>query len=226
MNELGFRPHLRFRSKRVLEWVVALLTMLPASTPAGSCLLQQRQADPGELARIIETLDIDPGDAVADVGAGLGSWTVELARRVGKEGHVFSTEVDAERLKDIRDRVTEAELENVSVVWGSQKDTGLPPHCCDAILLRRVYHHFTHPVAMQASLLRALRPGGLLAVIDFDSGTRKGWREPEGVPRSRGGHGIPKSLLIQEMASAGFEAARELDRWGDGHYCVVFQRAP
>jgi SAM-dependent methyltransferase len=46
-------------------------------------------------------------------------------------------------------------------------ESGLPAACCDAIVLRRVYHHLSDPAAINASLLPSLRPGGLLAVIDL-----------------------------------------------------------
>jgi ubiquinone/menaquinone biosynthesis C-methylase UbiE len=157
---------------------------------------------------------------IADIGAGYGGWTVEMARKVGLTGQVFATEVDPKRLKDIRERVTEAGLTNVTVVWGSQKDTGLPPSCCDAILLRRVYHHFTDPDAMRESIARALGRNGLLAIIDFDP---RSWRRPDGIPESRTGHGITKEMLIDEMRIAGFEVVQEADSWPGRDYCIVFR---
>ena len=50
----------------------------------------------------------------------------------------------------------------MSVVVGKPNDTVLPEACCDAILLRQVYHRFTHPKEMRASLQQSLRPEGLL----------------------------------------------------------------
>jgi SAM-dependent methyltransferase len=149
-----------------------------------------------------------------------------LAELVGEQGQVFATEIKSKLLKEMRDAVTEAGLKNVSVVWGSQYDTGLPSRCCDAIVLRWVYHHFTEPEAMRTSLFRALRPGGLIMIIDFDPSSRDWWKHPDGVPGDRGGHGIPKRLLIEEMTRAGFEVAREIDPWHGSNYCVIFRIRP
>ena len=82
-------------------------------------------------------------------------WTTSSQRR------------STERLRRLREAVVAAKLDNVTVLEAYASDTGLPPNCCDAIVLRRVYHHLTDPSGLNAGLLRALRPGGVLAVVDF-----------------------------------------------------------
>ena len=173
-----------------------------------------------ELSRLVETLDVDPGEAFADVGAGDGRYSVALARTVGQNGRIYANEVDPDDLKKIEDRVSGEKLSNVEVVRGTQEATGLPEACCDGILLRRVYHHFQNPAAMQASMRRALKEGGLLLIIDF--GTKRSWGRPEGVPASRDGHGIDKDLLVSEMELAGFGLVHDLD-WEDGDYALLFR---
>jgi hypothetical protein len=116
--------------------------------------------------------------------------------------------------------VEREKLENDEVVRGTQDDTGLDDACCEGILLRRVYHHFQDPAAMQASMRRALKEEGLLLIIDF--GTKKSWSRPERVPNSREGHGIDKDLLISEMKAAGFDLVQDLD-WEDGDYALLFR---
>lgn len=178
------------------------------------------EVDSKELSLLVEVLDVDPGESFADVGAGDGRYSVALARTVGDSGRIYATEVDPNDLKRMQDRVSREKLENVEVVRGTQEATGLPQACCDGILLRRVYHHFQNPAAMQASMRRALKEGGLLLVIDF--GTRRSWDRPEGVPASREGHGIDKDLLVSEMELAGFGLVRDLD-WEDGDYALLFR---
>src|ERR687892_998924 len=72
----------------------------------------------GEVERLAAWLEMQPGTRAADLGAGDGTFTVALARRVGSSGHVYATEVDDERLADIRQAATEAELSNVTVIKG------------------------------------------------------------------------------------------------------------
>ncbi len=177
-----------------------------------------------ETTRLVEALAIEEGMRVADVGAGDGEWAERLAREVGSAGHVYATEIDEDDVEDIGDRLSRAGLENVTTILGTATDTRLPTGCCEAILLRMVYHHFTDPAPMRASLRRALRPGARLAVIDLEP--RGDWYDLPGVP-DRGGHGIRQEELEAEMTSDGFEVVARYDDWnGNGNrYCVVFRRA-
>jgi SAM-dependent methyltransferase len=185
-------------------------------------LVQGGQVDEVEVSRLIEVLRIEPGDAVADVGAGDGRWAVALSPAVGDSGRVFATEVDANDLKQIRSRIERTGATNVTVVQGDQNETGLPGACCDAILLRRVYHHFQNPQLMQNELRAALRGDGRLLVIDFD--THRQWSRPAGVPESRDGHGISREMLVSEMKHSHFELVDEM-KWTNGDYALVFRVA-
>ncbi|MGH8940568.1 MAG: class I SAM-dependent methyltransferase, partial [Actinomycetes bacterium] len=117
-------------------------------------------------ARLVTALKLHDGQTVADIGAGGGQLTVALAREVGPSGRVYATELDSNRLRDIRQATDSAGLKNVSVIEAHATRTNLPERCCDALLLRRVYHHFGNPHLMNTSMRQSLKPGGLLAVID------------------------------------------------------------
>jgi predicted methyltransferase len=175
-----------------------------------------------EAARIVEALGAREGMVLADVGAGNGEWTEELARAVGPSGHVYATEVDEGKLREIDDRMRRRGLENVTTLLGTQLETGLPAGCCDGGLLRMVYHHFAEPPRMRESLLRALRPGARLVVIDTTP--HPGWSPVAGVP-NRGGHGIREEDLVREMTGDGFEVVARHEDWDgrDDRYCVVFR---
>ena len=103
------------------------------------------RAGGAEMPRLGQVRALEMRPVVADVGAGKGGLTFALAREVGSNGHVFSTDIDPGRLRGLRETVADAKLDNVTVVEGSASETGLPPGCCDAIVLRRVYHHLTEP---------------------------------------------------------------------------------
>jgi len=177
-----------------------------------------------ERAQLVEALALREGMRVADVGAGDGEWSEWLAEEVGSEGHVYATEIDAAHVERIERRARQGGLGNITAVLGQETDTALSDGCCDAILLRMVYHHLTRPAAMRASLWRALRPGGRVVVIDLPP--RRDWRVLPGVP-DRGGHGIRMGDLVEEMTSDGFEVVARYEDWnGTGdRYAVVFRRA-
>jgi ubiquinone/menaquinone biosynthesis C-methylase UbiE len=174
------------------------------------------QAGGPEMSRLRQVLALKEGMVIADVGAGKGQLTLALAREVGSSGRVFSTEIDAARLARLREAASRAGLGNVTVVEAQSGETGLPPGCCDAIVLRRVYHHLTDPSSINASLLQSLRPGGVLVVIDL----------PPPFAWLRGSLGVPAQAVIAEVKASGFELVRLIGDWPGrgplGSYCAVF----
>lgn len=178
-----------------------------------------------EQESLFAALGVRPGLRIADVGAGDGHWAETLAREVGDSGHVYATEVDPAEIEKIETRIKNGGLGNVTAIRGSQQDTGLPEACCDAILLRLVYHHFGDPARMRASLRKALRPEARLVIVDTEP--RKDWRPLEGVPE-RGGHGIHEADLVKEMTGDGFEVVARHANWNGeaDRYGLVFRRAP
>jgi precorrin-6B methylase 2 len=168
-----------------------------------------------EVPRLVELLELKAGMTVADVGAGFGAWTVRLARAIGPSGRVYATDVGAAQLAALRDYTAREGLTNVTILEAAAASTNLPALCCDAILIRDAYHHFTQPEALVKSLAASLKPGGRLAVIDFPP--RPNSDVPAGVPANRGGHGVPPEVVEREVraelihvrTSAGWSPASE-----------------
>jgi ubiquinone/menaquinone biosynthesis C-methylase UbiE len=203
------------RKRQLPSLVIAALSLL---------LFLGAQASSDEVRRLGQVMGWKAGHTIGDVGAGKGEIGIAAAGVVGKTGRVYVTELDEEKRKALEGEVKSRGLANIVVLQAAEKQTNLPNECCDGIVLRRVYHHLTAPVEMDASLLRSLKPGGELAIIDF--APRKWLSESDpvkGVPANRGGHGIPKNILIEELTNAGFKVDKIFDDWPDG-YCVVFRK--
>jgi ubiquinone/menaquinone biosynthesis C-methylase UbiE len=183
-----------------------LISVLVLLLAGGLLQAGQRDLDEeAEFRQIAELLRLSAGSQVADVGAGGGIWSGRLATKVGEGGHVFSTEVKEVLVNGIRAGVKARGLSNVTVILADQGDIRLPEGCCDAALLRLVYHAFKSPEKMRDGLRQAMKPGGLVLLIDFRP---------------------PKEQLVREMAGAGFEAVQSVEKWRgqDGVYAVVFRK--
>jgi ubiquinone/menaquinone biosynthesis C-methylase UbiE len=173
-----------------------------------------------EVKRLAELMGWKAGTVAADIGAGDGKYTFAAVGRIGATGKVYATEIDAKKLAELRDEVVKRKLGSVIVVESKEADTNLPAGCCDAIFLRHVYHHLTKPAEFDAGLVRSLKRGGRLAIIDF--APRAGLEPVEGVPSNRGGHGIPQKMVIEELSAAGLQVEKIVNNWPEDSYCVLF----
>ncbi len=207
---------LNLRRPKTARPFLIVFTVLVAFQPFFS-LAQDKGTYQEEADRLAVLLDWQPSSTVAEIGAGHGQLTLAAAKRVGK---IYSTELDDKLLTNLQ-QLAETE-KNIVPVKAAETETNLPPTCCDSIFMRMVYHHFTKPAQMDASLFRALKPGGLLAIIDEEP--RAGTKPPEGVPENRGGHGMPQKLLVEELTSAGFQVVQAVDDWPNHSYCTVFHK--
>jgi SAM-dependent methyltransferase len=167
-----------------------------------------------EARQLIELASIQPGQTVAEIGAGGGRFTLAIARQVGHRGRVYSTELSAEHRAGIAARARAAGLGHVEVVAGAALQTNLPDGCCDVVLMRNVYHHLPDPDRFAASLRKALRAGGQLVVIDFEPGALwlHGGR-PADASERRPGHGVSMAAAAAELGAAGFTVRRQVPRW-------------
>jgi len=179
----------------------------------------------GEIQRLARVMNWKAGQVIADIGAGEGEIGFAAAAAVGDTGKVYLTELDEAKVAALGKEASRKKLKNVEILAAAEKETKLPDNCCDAIVLRRVYHHLTAPNEMDASLMRSLRRGGLLAVIEFAPRKSLSASDPvQGVPSNRGGHGIPKKILLEELTAAGFRLDKTFDDWPDDGYCALFRK--
>lgn len=200
-------------------------TAVVAAMMAAVCLgaaIAQQQDDAADASRLVEVLRLRAGSVVADIGAGGGELTLLLAGRVGPKGHVYATDINPERLREIRAAVAAAALVNVTVIEGGSSRTNLPDVCCDAIFMRHVYHHLGDPAAMNGSVRRSLKPGGRLAVIDFAPDT--GRSAPAGRRDTGDAHGVMSETIIGELSAAGFVEAEQLPWPSPGYFVVAATR--
>jgi ubiquinone/menaquinone biosynthesis C-methylase UbiE len=121
-----------------------------------------------ERHEIVAALGLKPGMSVADVGAGTGLFTRLIAESVGPNGKVYAVDISSRFLAHINADAKKRRQTHVATILGTQDSTNLPPKSVDLVFLSDVYHHLEKPDKTLASIRQALRPGGRLAVIEFD----------------------------------------------------------
>ena len=152
--------------------------------------------------RVIQSLEIKPGDRVADLGAGGGYFTFRLAKAVGPSGKVYAVDIDPDMTDLISKQAKKQNVENVEVILAKPDDPLLPKAGVDLIFTVDTYHHFENRMKYFARLQKYLKPNGRIAIIDFD---RRAWFE--GLWR----HYTPPEFLKKEMEAAGFALQHEFD---------------
>ncbi|HIG10772.1 MAG: methyltransferase domain-containing protein [bacterium] len=170
-----------------------------------------------ERAAIVASLELAPGETIADVGAGTGLFMTPLADGVGALGTVLEVDIAPKLLEFMAERARREGREQVEVHLAGERAVGLARDSVDVILVCDTYHHFEYPESTCASLLHALKPGGRLVLVDFE--------RIEGVSREwvLGHVRASKSVFRGELEAAGFVFRDEVEI--DGlveNYCLRF----
>ncbi len=157
-------------------------------------------------AKILQALELKPGMAVADIGAGTGFFSLMFAKEVGTDGKVYAVDIAEDFLKHIRASVKQRGLTNVTTVRCSDDSAKLPPESIDLAFICDVYHHFEKPGSTMRSIHRALRPGGVVVVIDFSriEGVSREWV----LNHVRAG----EEETTREIVADGFEVVRDVSQ--------------
>jgi len=153
--------------------------------------------------QVMDVLGISEGSVVADVGAGEGYFTFHLARRVGSAGKVYAEDIREDRLAKIGSRAQKEKLNQIETVHGETDDPRLPAAQMDVVLISNAYHEMRDYDKMLEAVFRALKPGGLLAIIDAPA--------KPGEPRESyyDRHRIPEQLVREDTARNGFTFVRQ-----------------
>jgi predicted methyltransferase len=156
---------------------------------------------------IFAAMQVKPGAAVADIGAGNGFFTTRLAAAVGQKGRVLAVDIGAEALRRLRARVDSDGLTNVEVIEGAVDDPKLPAAALDAALIVNAYHEMTEHQAMLAHIRKALKPGGRLVIVEpIGHGRRDAARDQQ-----TRNHEIAIDFVRDDVRAAGFAQVSMID---------------
>jgi ubiquinone/menaquinone biosynthesis C-methylase UbiE len=160
-----------------------------------------KEENPQEM---LEQLGLKDGLVVCDLGAGDGYHTLQMAPRVGPKGKVIAVDIQPEMLQELSRKLAEKKYDNVETILGEIWDPKLPENAVDLVLMVDVYHEFSHPVQMLAALRKALKPDGLIALVEFRAEDPTVAIKPE--------HKMTRVQILKEYKANGFKLAKEYER--------------
>ncbi len=196
-------------TRRAAALLACLLLIAPAVAAQHARLF--RPEDLGQLEgpdrelwqrpeQIMDALFIGEGSTVADLGAGGGWFTIRLARRVGPNGKVYAEDIQPQMIHAIDGRVRGEGLHTVETVLGTALDPRLPPGALDAALIVDAYHEIEQPITLLRNVAHALKPTGLIGIVDFTKeGSGPGPALEERVDPER---------VVRDAEAAGLELRR------------------
>jgi cyclopropane fatty-acyl-phospholipid synthase-like methyltransferase len=166
---------------------------------------------------ILDQLALQPGMSVADIGAGSGLISRLIAERVGPKGTVYAVDIAKNMVDHIAKTAAEQGLTQIKAVLGDPKSPKLAPNSVDRICIIDAYHHFEYPAEMLKDIKQALRPDGLLVLVDFKR--IEGVSRPYILSMVRAGQGT----FTDEFQNAGFELVERRDDMFAENYLLKFR---
>lgn len=114
----------------------------------------------------VDALQLKSTDVVADIGAGLGYISFQMARWV-KDGKVVAVDVQPEMLALLEAERDKYAVKNIETVLGTESDPNLPAESIDMAVMFDAYHEFAYPEEMMAGIVKALKPGGQVVLAEY-----------------------------------------------------------
>jgi FkbM family methyltransferase len=165
-------------------------------------------------AQLMKNLAVQPGQVIADIGAGSGYHSSLLSKMVGN-GKVYAVDVEPEMIAFLNERIKREGKKNIIPVLSTEKTVSLPANSMDMMLLVDVYHEFSFPYEMALSMLEALKPGGKLVLVEFRA-------EDPNVP-IKTIHKMSQQQAVKEFKAAGFTFEKNISNLPWQH-CLIFRK--
>lgn len=143
---------------------------------------------------LLDALDLRPTDVVADIGAGTGYFTFRIAPSV-PQGRVLAVDIQPEMIDYLNAGKQKNKAPNVTPVLGTITDPKLPANGVDLALMVDAYHEFSHPREMMDNIVRALKPGGRVVLVEYRA------EDPKVAIKER--HKMSVAQVRKEMEAVG-----------------------
>ncbi|MBP2632414.1 MAG: ubiE 3 [Firmicutes bacterium] len=112
-------------------------------------------------------LGLAENDIMADIGCGIGYFTLPAARIVGSQGKVYGLDILAEMLEIVEDKARDKQLTNVKIVQVKENDFILADQTIQYALACLVTHEVEDPFTFFREVHRMLQVEGKLAIIEW-----------------------------------------------------------
>lgn len=186
-----------------------------AQAPADKYIETMNRLERGikeKIPNVIESLRLKPGDIVADIGSGSGTFSIPMAKAIAPNGILYAVDIDPKMLDYVAERARKEGITNLRTVLGVDDDPKLPVKDVDVAFFHRVLHMIEHRQTYLDDTAKYMKPDGRIVVID---------KNPEQSPNSW--MWLKQSDVDTWMAAIAFYPAETFKVFQD-RYFVSYQR--
>ncbi len=186
-----------------------------AQSPADKYIDAMNRMERGieeKIPEVIEKLRLKPGDIVADIGSGSGTFSIPMAKAIAPNGILYAVDIDQKMLDYVAERAKKEGVTNLRTVLGVNDDPKLPVKDVDVAFFHRVLHMIEHRQVYLNATAPYLKPDGRVVIID---------KNPEQSPNSW--MWLKESDVDTWMAAIAFYPAEKFNVFED-RYFVSYQR--
>ena len=116
---------------------------------------------------LLNTLDLQPGMVVADIGAGTGYLSRRMAPLVMPGGKIIALDLQPEMVNILQTGVKRSGFTQIEVKLGTADDIKLPKNSIDMAIMVDVYHELAYPYEVMTSIMQALKPKGRIVFVEY-----------------------------------------------------------
>lgn len=167
---------------------------------------------------VLAALDLKKGDVVADIGAGMGYFTMLFAQAVGPKGKVYAVDISASVLEYLKKEARKQDLNNIQTLVSRKDDPLLPAGSVHLAFFCDTIHEIAGRVDFYRKVRQALKPNGRMAVIDWIPATEK-----RSETRNDSEGQVSRDVTVREAELAGFRLVKE-PKFLAKEYFLVFER--
>jgi ubiquinone/menaquinone biosynthesis C-methylase UbiE len=165
---------------------------------------------------ILTRAGLKPGMTFADIGCGQGYFTIPAAKLAGPKGKVYGIDVDEEAIGVLKGKASAEGLKNIKITTGSAENMVLCEACTDVAFFGICLHDFDDPARVLENAHRTLKPGGILADLDWNK------VKTEGGPPAEKRFSVEKASKLIEDAGFRIKSTEDIA----GRYYLIIAEAP
>lgn len=165
---------------------------------------------------ILEALNLQPGQHIADIGVGGGYFSLKFAEAVGDNGIVYAVDTNQGFLGLLLENAGKKGLRNIRAVPVQQIESLIPEGTLDCVFLRNVFHHLEDRIQYFKELSNLLKENGRVAIVEYSGAHGFSFHKLFG-------HHVSREKIVEEMTEAGYVEVTHFDFLPEQSF-TVFKR--